>query len=109
MFTGKNDPALLSREAEATKWSLEIPRSWQDMGQILLSVGPWEALPPPSHPTPCLPDRQAEGCHHPPPPSTLVLLPARRLCAPSHRLDARLPEQGRPQTLCQWTCVPRDR
>ena len=37
------------------------------MGQILLSMGPWEALPPPSHATPCLPDRQAEGCRPPAP------------------------------------------
>lgn len=114
MFAGKSDPVPLSGEAEVTRWSLEISRSWQDVGQMPLSVGPWEWRCPP-------PRVFLKGRLRGVAPSTTstrvllpawrprALLPAWRPRAPSHGLDAQLPEQGCPQTLCQWICVPLDR
>lgn len=105
MFAGKSDPVPLSGEAEVTRWSLEISGSWQDVGQMPLSVGPWDWRCPP--PRVFLKGRLRGVA--PSTTSTRVLLPAWRPRAPSHGLDARLPELGCPQNLCQWICVPLDR
>ena len=71
-----------------------------------LSMGPWEALPPPSHPTPCLPDGQAEGCCPPNPVYPCAAACTEALCS-LPRAGRAAPRAGpSPDPVPVDTCPP---